>query len=81
VVGAEAIELLRIARRLGLNPEFHAALAPLSRGDVTAATAGFAALDNSLAALGVSGVLRARARILASTQHAGYFEMAAARGQ
>jgi uncharacterized membrane protein YccC len=68
LVGAEIIQLLLIARRLGVNAELHAALAPLSGGDVTAATAGFAALDNSLAARGVPVVLRARARILAISQ-------------
>jgi hypothetical protein len=82
LVGAEIIQLLRIARRLGMNAELHSALAPLSRGDVSAATAGFAALDDSLAARGVPGVLPARARIRsisdALTQHAGYLEMEAA---
>jgi uncharacterized membrane protein YccC len=81
LVGAEIIRLVRVARRLGLNAELHAALAPLSRGNVTAAAAGFAALDDSLAARGVAGVLRARARILAIsqalTQHTAYFEMGA----
>jgi uncharacterized membrane protein YccC len=81
LVGAEIIRLVRIARRLGLSAELDAAIAPLSRGDVTAATAGFAALDDALAARKVAGVLRAQARILAIsqalTQHAAYFEMEA----
>jgi hypothetical protein len=82
LVGAEIIRVHRIAFELGLNTELEDALGPLSRGDVTAATAGFAALDRSLAARGVLGVLRARARVLAIsealTQHAAYFEMEAA---
>jgi len=81
LVGAEIIRLVRIARRLGLSAELDATIAPRSRGDVTAATAGFAALDDALAAREVAGVLRAQGRILAIsqalTQHAAYFEMEA----
>jgi hypothetical protein len=76
------MRLRGIAHRLGLNAGLDAALVPLLRGDVAAAVAGLAALDALLAPRGVSGGLRARARILAIsealTQHAAYFEMAAA---
>ena len=82
LVGAEIIRLMRIARRLGLDAVLEAALAPLSQGDVTTATAGLATLDNLLAARGVPGVVRARARILAIsealTQHTAYFAMGTA---
>jgi hypothetical protein len=79
LVGAEILRLNRVARRAGLQAALEGVLGPLSGGDVTAAVAGFAVLDDTLAVRGTPGAFRARARILgvceALAQHAAYFEM------
>jgi uncharacterized membrane protein YccC len=82
-VGTEIIQLRRIARRLELGSELHAALEAVARGDSAIATARLARLDEALAGRPGAAALRARGSILAMsealTQHAAYFD-AGARG-
>ena len=82
-VGSEIINLRRIAPQLGVDAELDAALAALAQGHCAAATARFAALDRSVAALAESGsqavlALRTRAMVLlvsdALVQHGAYFD-------
>lgn len=83
-VGAEIIQLRRIARRLGIGAELDSALEGLADGDGTAAER-LARLDRALASRSgaARAVLRARSLILAISealaQHAAYFEPEAAR--
>ena len=80
-VGTEIIQLVRIARRLGLGPELDVALKALARGDSAIATVRLARLDDALASRPGPAALRARGSILAMsealTQHSAYFDAGA----
>jgi len=77
-VGAEIIQLRRSALRFGRSAEVDGALRTLAQGDIALALAGFARLDQTLAASGVAANLRARGRLLAISetlaQHTAYLE-------
>jgi hypothetical protein len=80
-VGSAIIQLRRIARRVGLGPEFDAALEAITRGDVAMATTHLSQLDGALAARRDAAGLQVRGSILAISegliQHATYFDAGA----
>jgi uncharacterized membrane protein YccC len=85
-VGAEIIQLRRIAHRLGLGSDLDAALEALARGNSEIATARLSQLDDRLASLpddgsGASLALQARGSILVISEalivHASYFDAGA----
>jgi len=85
-IGAEIMQLRRIAPRLGVGQELDSALEALAHGDSAAATTRLAALDQRLASLPdldprSSLVLQERGRILALgdalARHRSYFEAGA----
>jgi uncharacterized membrane protein YccC len=82
-VGAEIIQLRRSALRFGRSAELDGALRTLAKGDVALALAGFARLDQALAASRMPATLRARGRLLAISetlsQHSAYLEAGGSR--
>jgi hypothetical protein len=80
-VGGKIIQLRQLYRELGPSSDLGGALEAVARGNSTAATTKFAAVDAALISRPGEATLRARGLILAVcdalSQHAGYFDAGA----